>query len=429
MSAFGARIAQARGHLLRDVTAGCAVGIFSVSEGMAFAAVGGFPPAVGLYAGIIPVVVAAVFVPNPLMITTLTSAVAITARTALDRAHLNPADPRAVAALTLTVGLVMAALAVLGAGRLLTWIPRAALGAFSAAVALQILVGGLRHATGVRCRGPAGLGCLASVLAEPGRISLADAGLAVFCLGVWSVLHAQARLRALALPATIVVATVIVTITTLPVPVTAALGAIPHSMPTPTRPLWSAIPSLGPGACMVAAAALAQAVSISATEPGSERPQTGRAILAQAAANLAGAFCHALPVGGSLSRSAVAVAAGGRSRWTGLFAGIALAALVCVGGSWIGRIPLPAIGVLLGVIGAELLAARLAEARTFAHTSPRSFALFAGVFTLGALGSLGPALVVSVAAGVAVRVVAAARVHHASLRASRTATATKEPVG
>lgn len=421
LNAVGLRIEGAGRRLLPDVVAGCAVGIFSVSEGMAFAAVGGFPPAVGLYAGIIPVAVAAFLTPNPLMITTLTSAIALTARAALDRANLNPADPRAVAALTFTVGLVMAVSALVGAGRLLTWIPRSALGGFSAAVALQIFVSGVGRATGARCGEHTGVGCLTPLLTDPARGSLVDAGLALFCLGLWCVMNAVARLRAVALPAAAVIAAVVVALTRLPVPITASLGQMPHSLPAPVVPLWSLIPSVAPGACMVAAAALAQAVSISSRLSEDGPPRTGAVILTQAVANLVGAFCHTLPVGGSLSRSAVAVSAGGRSRWTGLFAGAGLAALVYLGGSCIGRIPLPAVGVLLAVIGGELLAARMAEAGSLARTSPSAFALFAGVFTLGAVGPVEYALVASIMAGLAVRAVSAVRVGRTSLHARRPA--------
>jgi len=416
---FRVRIEDALRSLFPDVLAGCAVGIFSVSEGMAFATVGGFPPAVGLYAGIIPVVVAALVTPNPLMITTLTSAVALTAHAALERANLDPADPRAVAALTFTVGLIMTVCAIARVGRLLTWIPRSALGGFSAAIALQILVSGVGRATGARCGGNTGLGCLTPLLTDPARASLADAGLALFCLGLWYAMTAVPRLRAVALPAAVVIAAVVVALTHLAVPITATLGKMPHSLPGPVTPLWSLIPSLTPGAFMVAAAALAQAVSISSRLSEDEPPRTGAVIVTQAAANLAGAFCHALPVGGSLSRSAVAVAAGGRSRWTGLFAGTALAGLVYLGSSWIGRIPLPAVGVLLAVIGAELLAARMAEAGSLASASPSAFALFAGVFTLGIVGPVEYALVASIIAGLAVRAVEAIRVGQNSARARR----------
>ena len=419
VSTFRVRIGDALRPLLPDVLAGCAVGIFSMSEGMAFATVGGFPPAVGLYAGIIPVVLAALLTPNPLMITTLTSAVALTAHTALERARLNPADPRAVAALTFTVGLVMAVSAFAGAGRLLAWIPRSALGGFAASIALQVLVSGVCRATGARCGGHSDLGCLTPLLSRPSDGSLVDVGLALFCLGVWCVMTAVDRLRAVALPAAAVIGAVVVALTHLPVPVTASLGRLPHSLPPPVTPSWSLIPALTPGACTVAAAALAQAVSISSKLSADQPPRTGAVILTQAVANVAGAFCHALPVGGSLSRSAVAVAAGGRSRWTGVFAGTVLAALVYLGGSCIGRLPLPAIGVLLAVIGAELLAARMAEAGSLAPTSPPAFALFAGVFTLGAVGPIEYALGASIIAGVVVRAAKALRVGQTSLRARR----------
>jgi SulP family sulfate permease len=402
--ADSAAVCRAGRRLAPELLAGCAVGLFSVSEGMAFAAIGGFPPVDGLCAGIVPVALAALLTPSPFMITTLTSAVALTSRTALERAHLSPADPRAVAALALAVGLVMAAAGLLGFGRLVAWIPRAALGGFSAAVALQILIGGIHHATGARCPGRrADLACLTTLVADPARASLLDAGLALFCVGVWATVHSYPRSRFLALPAAVVVGTVVVALTRLPVAVTARLGAVPHALPGPGAPLWAALPALGPGACVVAAAALAQAASISSTQSEGGPVSLRGAILAQSAANLAGAFCHALPVGGSLSRTAVAASAGGRTRCTGLFAGGALAALVYLGGPWIGRIPLPAMGVLLAVVGGELLAARLTEARTFARTSPAAFALFAGVFTLGALGPLVTALVLSIGAGLAVR--------------------------
>jgi SulP family sulfate permease len=411
--------ARARGEALPDVVAGCAVAIFSVSEGMAFAAVGGFPPAVGLYAGIIPVAVAALLTPNPLMITTLTSAIALTAQSALARADLNAADPRAVAALTFTVGLVMAVSALAGVGRLLGWIPRSALSAFSAGVALQIFVSGTSRATGLGCGGHTDLGCLLPLIEHPARGSQVDMGLALCCLVLWCLMHSIARLRAVALPAAAVIAAVVVALTRLRVPITASLGAMPHSLPAPVVPLWSLVPSLAPGACVVAAAALAQAVSISSRLAEDEPPRTGAVILTQSVANLAGAFCQALPVGGSLSRTAVAVATGGRSRSTGLYAAAALAGLVCLGGSWIGRIPLPAVGVLLAVIGAELLAVRMTEAGSLARTSPGSFALFAGVFALGAVGPVEYALGASIVAGVVVRATAAIRVWQASLRARR----------
>lgn len=83
----------------------------------------------------------------------------------------------------------------------------------------------------------------------------------------------------------------------------------------------------------------------------------------------------------------------------------------------------------MAAVGAELLAARFAQARVLAHTSPRAFAVFTGVFAHGTLGSLEYALAASLAAGAALRATAAVRIRRTSLRARRTTTAAKELVG
>lgn len=105
---------------------------------------------------------------------------------------------------------------------------------------------------------------------------------------------------------------------------------------------------------------LAQAAGISAAvaNPDRSRRSTSGDFIAQGAANLAGGSFDALPTGGSLSRTGVAVSAGARSRWAGIFAGLWLAGLVLVAGSVAELIPMPVIGGLIMVIGAELVAGR-----------------------------------------------------------------------
>ena len=55
-------------------------GLFSIPEGMAYASIGGFNPVVGLYSGIVPGIVASIFARTVLMVTTLTSAIALSSR-------------------------------------------------------------------------------------------------------------------------------------------------------------------------------------------------------------------------------------------------------------------------------------------------------------------------------------------------------------
>ena len=67
----------------RDVLAGLVTGLFSIPEGMAYASIGGFNPVVGLYSGVVPGILASVFARTVLMVTTLTSAIALSSRSVL----------------------------------------------------------------------------------------------------------------------------------------------------------------------------------------------------------------------------------------------------------------------------------------------------------------------------------------------------------
>ena len=91
----------------RDVVSGFVTGLFSIPEGMAYASIGGFNPVLGLYSGMAPTLVGAVFARTVLMTTTLTSAIALSSQSVLAQAGLDPADLGNVAMLTLMVGVVM----------------------------------------------------------------------------------------------------------------------------------------------------------------------------------------------------------------------------------------------------------------------------------------------------------------------------------
>jgi Sulfate permease family len=61
----------------RDVISGLVTGLFSIPEGMAYASIGGFNPVAGLYSGMVPGIIGSLFARTVLMVTTLTSAIAL----------------------------------------------------------------------------------------------------------------------------------------------------------------------------------------------------------------------------------------------------------------------------------------------------------------------------------------------------------------
>lgn len=92
---------------------------------MAYANVGGFNPVAGLYSGIVTTIVGSALARTVLMITTLTSALALSSRSVLTDAGLNQTDPANVAALAIVVGLVMLVFGVLKFGSIMNFVSNA----------------------------------------------------------------------------------------------------------------------------------------------------------------------------------------------------------------------------------------------------------------------------------------------------------------
>ncbi|QMU74709.1 SulP family inorganic anion transporter [Streptacidiphilus sp. PB12-B1b] len=366
-----------------DIPAAVVTALFSVPESMAYASIAGFGPFAGLCAGIVPTMVGSLLARSVLMVTTLTSAIALTSRGVFLHARLSPADPANVAALTLLVGVAMALFALLRVGRVLRAVSPAAMTGFSVGIAVQIIAGALGEATGYRVEHHNRLLRIAGWASHPGAWSGAAATVAAATLAVWATAHARRRTKRLALLVALAAVSVGVWAFSLPVPLARSLGAVPAALPALSLPAWAVMPRLLPGACAVALVALAQAASISPGAPDatSGPPRDGgRDIVAQAAANVAGAFFQALPVGGSLSRTGVSVAAGAGSRWAGVLSGVLMALIVSTLGGATGHIPLPAIGALLIIIGFELIRGRASQIRAVWSLGPANSAVMGATF-------------------------------------------------
>lgn len=358
----------------RDAVAGLVTGLFSIPEGMAYASIGGFNPVAGLYSGIVSTIVGSLFARTVLMVTTLTSALALSSRSVLTDAGLDPADPANVAALAVVVGLVMLVFGVLKFGSIMNFVSNAVMTGFTTGIALQILAGVIGDATGYKPSSHNTIGKFVDALVHVGSWQLAPCLVAAATVAVWAVVRLVKRLKAFATLIALVLVTVAVTVAHIDVETVGDIASIPNALPPLVVPHFAAIPGLLVGGVAVALVGLAQAAGISAAvaNPDRSRPSTSGDFVAQGAANLAGGFFGALPTGGSLSRTGVSVSAGAQSRWAGIFAGLWLAGLVLVAGSVAELIPMPVIGGLILVIGAELVAGRWADITLVLRTAPLS---------------------------------------------------------
>ena len=99
--------------------------------------------------------------------------------------------------------------------------------------------------------------------------------------------------------------------------------------------------------------ALVQGAGISANfvNPDGTYPDASRDFVGQGAANVASGLLQGMPVGGSLSASALNKAAGARSRQAPLIAGLVMVVVIVAFGGAIGHIAMPALAGLLILIG------------------------------------------------------------------------------
>ncbi len=358
----------------RDAVAGLVTGLFSIPEGMAYASIGGFNPVAGLYSGMVPTLVGSFAARTVLMVTTLTSAIALSSHSVLKEAGLDPSDPANVAALALWVGVVMGVLGLLRAGSIMNFVSNAVMTGFTTGIAVQIVAGVVKDATGYTPTSGNTLGKIGQAIGHADVWDGPTLLVSGATIGVWAVFRFIRPLASLATLISLVIVTVVVTITDTDVEKVGDIAKVPEAFPSVTGPHWSALPHLALGALAVSLVGLAQAAGISAAVPNPDRsrPSASGDFLAQGVANVAGSAFGALPTGGSLSRTGVAVSAGARGRWAGIFAGIWLIVIVVLVGSVAERIPMPVIGGLVMVIGVELIVGRLPDIVLVAKTAPLS---------------------------------------------------------
>ncbi|MFE3190974.1 SulP family inorganic anion transporter [Nocardia sp. NPDC059240] len=395
----------------KDITSGMATGLFSIPEGMAYASIAGFNPVAGLYAGVVPPILGSLTASTVLMITTLTSAIALTGQSAIATAGLDPHDAGNIAALTLLVGVVMVLMGVLRLGVVMSFVSNAVMVGFSTGIALQIMTGVFKDATGYKPPGHNKLVQVWNWLTGISHWQSAATWVAIATVAVWAVARLIPKIEALALLVAMVVVSVAVAILGTDVELVSDIAHIPGALPGLSLPNWGAMPHLAAGALSVALVALAQAASVapSMPNPDGSRSSVNADFTAQGIANLGGGLFSALPAGGSLSRTGVAAGVGARTRWAGVVSGVFLALVVVTCGSLAERIPMPVIGGLILVVGAELVWGKVKDIELVWRTSKLSTAALIATFAATTQLPLQQAIVIGAVLSLLLYCVQAAR--------------------
>ncbi|MEE4024360.1 SulP family inorganic anion transporter [Gordonia sp. PKS22-38] len=394
-----------------DAVSGLVTALFSIPEGMAYASIGGFNPVNGLYSGMVSTLIGSVFSRTVLMVTTLTSAIALSSKSVLEAADLDPTDVGNIAMLTIAVGAVMLLFGLLKVGAIMDFVSSAVMTGFTLGIAVQIVSGVLKDVTGYNPTSHNTLVKFVDAAAHISQWSVAAVTISLTTVAVWAVFRLVKSIESYAILIALVLVTAISAIIDPDIETVGDIAEIPNSLPPVTVPDLTKLPELMLGAFAIALVALAQAAGISAAVPNPDksRPSASGDFAAQGAANVIGGFFGSLATGGSLSRTGVAVSAGAQTRWAGIFAGAWLLVLVLAVGSVAQIIPMAVIGGLLFVIGFELIAGRWDDVLLVWRSAPLSAVAMVVTFVATTQIPLQNAILVGAAISLVLYCVQAAR--------------------
>ena len=139
------------------------------------------------------------------------------------------------------------------------------------------------------------------------------------------------------------------------------------------------------------------------TNPDGRYPDASRDFAGQGVANLASGLLRGMPVGGSVSASALNKEAGARSRWSLVIAGGVMAVVIVAFGEVVGAVAMPALAGLLMLIGWRTI--KPADLQSVWRTGPVQKSVLAVTFLLTMVIPLQYAVLVGVGLSVLLHVV------------------------
>lgn len=394
-----------RTTLPADALAGLVGALLVLPQSFAYASLAGLPPEYGLYAAIVPTIVAALFGSSLHTITGPTNALSLMTFAALVPLALPGTDEyvRLAATLAVLCGLCMLALGVLRLGLLVNFISEPVIIGFMAGAGLLILVSQLGALTGVSVSIRAPLAeMLPAVFGDlrgwrPAVLAVALVTVVVgFFVRFW---RPQWPSVVIAMFAGTVLAHLLRFALGGEASGIEMLEAVPRTLPPFALPHlgWDSIRELSGVAVAVAIVSLTQSVSIAralALRTG-QHIDSNQEFVGQGVTNVVAGFFSAFPVGASANRSAPNFDAGAVTPMSAVFAGVFLAMIVLLFAPWVAWLPEPALAGVLVLAGASLI--DVERIRSTLHISRPEGMVLLGTLTMTLLMRLEVAVLIGVA--------------------------------
>lgn len=354
----------------KDLVAGLTTTLVTIPDALASAVLAGLNPIHGLYALIIGVPVAALAMSSQLMYVANTGALAVATGSAL-APYQGEMLVAALIALTFLVGAIQLGLGLLRLGGVVRFVSNAVMVGFMTAIMVRIIISQLGELTGYKSEAKGPLPQLGDFLLNIGQIHLPTLAIGLLSIAI-IVIVGHTALRNFSMILAVVIASVAIPLLGLDVRTVADIAQIPTGLPLPELPETRLMLELLPSAFAIALIGLVQAAGVSRSLPNPDGrfPNVSRDFAGQGLANLSLSFFKGMPIGGTMSETAVHVGAGATSRWAAVYSGIMILVLVLLFGDLIERVAKPAIAALLLVAAIEVIRPR--EIRDIWRTSAAS---------------------------------------------------------
>lgn len=353
-----------------DVLAGLTGAIVVLPQGVAFATLAGMPPAFGLYAAMIPCVIAALFGSSRVMVTGPANAISLTVL-AIIAPLAAPESPRyieLVITLAFMVGVWQLLLGFARAGKLINFVSHTVIVGFTAGAAVLIVNSQIRNFFGVDItRGASVWQTAQQFLAHVGDVKPMPVLVGVLTL-LAAILWQPLNRKVPAMLVAVVVGSVAAAIARSIDPAYAikTVDALPGAVPPLSLPDFSlaTLQSLLVPSIAMTLLALAEAVSIAQALAirRKEKLDGNQEFFGQGLANVIGSFFSAYPASGSFNRSGVNVAAGAVTPFSAIMASVFLVAILVFVAPLARFLPLAAVAAIL-----FLVAWNLVDKREIAH--------------------------------------------------------------
>ena len=348
----GWKIPFQRETLRDDGIAGVVLGVQSVPDGLAGGLLAAVNPLYGLYGYMIGTFTGALLTSSAFMAVQATGAMAIVVAD-VGAVH-NATDPeRALFTLAILTGIVMAVAGLLQLGSILRFVSNAVMVGFINAVGINIVLGQLDSFTGYASDGANRVLRAIDTIISPLQLHWPTVLIGIATI-VLIVTLERTKLGPLGMVLAIVLTSAVVALFGMDeVAQLRDIAEVPRALPAPGLPDLGLVPALLVPAVALAFVGLVQGAGISANfvNPDGKYPDASQDFIGQGAANIASGLFSGMPVGGSMSATALVTSAGAKSRQANLIAGVVMALVILIFGGAVGLVAMPAIAGLLMVVG------------------------------------------------------------------------------